>query len=64
MGIFLNQFKHNYRSKPEAERPLIARRALHAQSLRFKWMDESMIEIEARLPNDFLAAVKGMSKWS
>lgn len=63
-GIFLSQFKRNYRQKPEGERPLIARLTLHAESLKFKWMDESMIEIRSELPKDFLAVMKGMRKWS
>lgn len=56
-GIFLSQFKRDYRppSRNQPERPLIARLTLHAEKLGFRDRSDRGIEIVASLPRDYRA---------
>jgi 23S rRNA pseudouridine955/2504/2580 synthase/23S rRNA pseudouridine1911/1915/1917 synthase len=62
-GIFLSQFKADYRpTRGEEERPLIARLTLHAERLRINGPDGAPIEIIAPLPKDFAAVLNQLSR--
>lgn len=64
-GVFLSQFKRNYRAtKGEAERPLIGRLTLHAHRLRFMDLDGAAQTVEAELPRDFLAVRNQLRRYS
>jgi len=63
IGIFLSQYKRDYRpSAGQEERPLIARLTLHAQSLEFVHPDGHPMTIQYPPPKDFRAAVAQLSK--
>jgi 23S rRNA pseudouridine955/2504/2580 synthase/23S rRNA pseudouridine1911/1915/1917 synthase len=63
--ILLSQIKRDYRVKrTEAERPLLARLALHAAKLGFVNSDEKELELLAPLPKDFRAALNMLGKYS
>ena len=47
----------------ETERPLLARQALHALSLKFNLGDKAY-SFEAPLPNDLTAVLKQLDKWN
>jgi 23S rRNA pseudouridine1911/1915/1917 synthase len=59
--LFLSSFKHNWRGDRFEERPLLARLALHAQTLVLPF-EEGEIVLEAPLPKDFSAALKQLEK--
>jgi 23S rRNA pseudouridine1911/1915/1917 synthase len=62
-GLFLSQFKRDYRPTfGEEERPLIARLTLHAEKITFTHVDGRSITIESPLPKDFRATVAQLSK--
>lgn len=63
IGIFLSQFKRDYRpTLGEEERPLISRLTLHAEKIAFIHPDGTAMSIECPLPKDFRAAVAQLSK--
>jgi 23S rRNA pseudouridine955/2504/2580 synthase/23S rRNA pseudouridine1911/1915/1917 synthase len=63
--IFLSGIKRNFkRSKAEeAERPLLARLALHSKLLRFTDATGETHTIEAPLPKDLRALLQQLRKW-
>lgn len=62
-GLFLSQFKRDYRpTAGEEERPLIARLTLHAEKLRFMNLDGQQVELIAEPPKDFRATVNQLSR--
>ncbi len=61
-GIFLSDYKRDYRPSGHEERPLIARLTLHAEKLGFLHPDGRQITIECPPPKDFRAAVAQLSK--
>jgi 23S rRNA pseudouridine1911/1915/1917 synthase len=62
-GIFLSQFKRDYRpSAREQERPLIARLTLHAHRLGFVHPSGNEMTIECPLPKDFRATITQLGK--
>ena len=63
--IFLSSIKRNFKlSKAEgAERPLLARLALHSQLLRFTDPHGKTYAIEAPLPKDLRALLQQLRKW-
>ncbi len=62
-GIFLSQFKRNYRLRfGREERPLIARLTLHANVLRFANLDGQTITVECPPPKDFRATINQLGK--
>jgi 23S rRNA pseudouridine955/2504/2580 synthase/23S rRNA pseudouridine1911/1915/1917 synthase len=63
-GIFLSSFKRAYRpTSGEHERPLIDRLTLHAQKIRFRDVDDSLIEVVAEIPKDMRAALNQLRKF-
>ena len=57
--LYLSSMKKNYRfTKDRAERPLMARTALHAFTLHFLGVDKQPITVEAPYPKDFKAVVR------
>jgi RluA family pseudouridine synthase len=62
-GLLLSEFKPHYKRKPGPERPLIARLALHAQSLTLDHPTTGQpITITADLPKDFTLALKHLRR--
>jgi 23S rRNA pseudouridine1911/1915/1917 synthase len=63
-GILLSQFKSDYRpSRKHAERPLIDRLTLHAQSLTFNHPATGQpMTIQADLPKDLRAAINQLGR--
>lgn len=62
-GVFLSQFKRNYRpARGQEERPLIARLTLHAHKLRFVHPDGTPRELTAELPKDFAAILNQLRR--
>ena len=62
-GIFLSQFKRDYRpTRGEKERPLIDRLTLHAEKLSFINLDGAAIELAAPLPKDFRATLNQLRR--
>jgi RluA family pseudouridine synthase len=61
-GIFLSDYKRDYRPSGHEERPLIARLTLHAEKLGFIHPDGRQITIECPAPKDFRAAVMQLGK--
>ncbi|MDP9175235.1 MAG: RluA family pseudouridine synthase [Planctomycetota bacterium] len=62
-GIYLSQFKQNYRPNAHgSERPLICRLTLHAERLQFNHPDGREILIECPPPKDFRATVMQLGK--
>jgi RluA family pseudouridine synthase len=61
-GIFLSQYKRDYRPSDHQERPLIARLTLHAEKLEFTHPDGRRMTIECPPPKDFRAAIAQLSK--
>jgi RluA family pseudouridine synthase len=58
-GLFLSKIKRGYRRKPEAERPLLGRLALHALSLGFLHPTSGeWTVVTAPEPKDFALALK------
>jgi 23S rRNA pseudouridine1911/1915/1917 synthase len=65
VGLFLSDFKRDYRAvRDEAERPLIDRLTLHAESLRFTHLNGSPVHLTAPLPKDWRAAINMLSKYA
>jgi len=64
-GIFLSQFKKNYRLKEdETERPLMNRLTLHAFELQFThFRNHEPIVIQALLPKDFSGLLNQLRKY-
>jgi 23S rRNA pseudouridine955/2504/2580 synthase/23S rRNA pseudouridine1911/1915/1917 synthase len=64
-GVYLSHFKRGYRpTAGEVERPLIDRLTLHAQKLRFRDLDNQVIEIAAPAPKDMRAALNQLRKFA
>jgi 23S rRNA pseudouridine1911/1915/1917 synthase len=63
--IFLSSIKRNFKlsKAEEAERPLLARLALHSQLLRFTDATGKTHSIEAPLPKDLRALLQQLKKW-
>lgn len=63
--IFLSGIKRNFKlsKSEEAERPLLARLALHSQLLRFTDAGGRPHAIEAPLPKDLRALLQQLRKW-
>jgi 23S rRNA pseudouridine1911/1915/1917 synthase len=63
--IFLSGIKRNFKlsRSEEAERPLLARLALHSQLLRFTDPTGNTHTIEAPLPKDLRALLQQLRKW-
>ena len=62
IGIFLSQFKRDYRASGESERALIARLTLHAERITFAHPVKAKTTIEAPLPKDFRAVLKQLER--
>jgi RluA family pseudouridine synthase len=63
IGIFLSDYKHDYRpTVGQEERPLIARLTLHAEKLGFVHPDGRQVTIECPAPKDFRAVIAQLSK--
>jgi 23S rRNA pseudouridine955/2504/2580 synthase len=61
--LFLSSIKRGYRPKPEIEeRPIMARVALHAYSLRFVGLDSETHHIECPYPKDYQTVLKQLGK--
>jgi len=61
-GIFLSQFKRNYRPADRDERPLIARLTLHAERITFDHPKSGKTTIVAPLPKDFRVALAQLER--
>jgi 23S rRNA pseudouridine1911/1915/1917 synthase len=63
--IFLSAIKRNFKlsKSEETERPLLARLALHSQSLKFTDPSGEPHSIEAPLPKDLRALLQQLRKW-
>jgi 23S rRNA pseudouridine955/2504/2580 synthase/23S rRNA pseudouridine1911/1915/1917 synthase len=62
--VYLSQFKKNYKSKDEEEKPVINRLPLHAFRLSFREPTEGKtIVVEAPLPKDFSRMLKMLRKY-
>jgi 23S rRNA pseudouridine1911/1915/1917 synthase len=63
--IFLSNIKRNFKlsKTEETERPLLARLALHSQSLKFTDASGETRTIEAPLPKDLRALLNQLHKW-
>jgi 23S rRNA pseudouridine1911/1915/1917 synthase len=64
--MLLSSIKRNFKpsSTDGAERPLLARLALHAWRLSFTGMDGEIRELEAPLPKDLEACLRQLRKWT
>jgi 23S rRNA pseudouridine1911/1915/1917 synthase len=62
IGIFLSQFKRDYRSAREDERPLIARLTLHAERITFDHPKLGQTTVVAPLPKDFRAVLNQLER--
>ena len=63
--LLLSKLKRDYRMKPEGERPLMARPALHAGRLEFLHPKTGTpLVIESSLPKDFTVAIKYLRKFA
>lgn len=63
-GLYLSDFKRGYRSTGGPERPLIARLALHAQSLALAHpFTGAQLAIESPWPREFTVAAKNLRKY-
>jgi 23S rRNA pseudouridine955/2504/2580 synthase/23S rRNA pseudouridine1911/1915/1917 synthase len=64
-GIYLSHFKRGYRPNAgEIERPLIDRLTLHAEKLRFRDLNNQVVEIVAAIPKDMRAALSQLRKFA
>lgn len=63
-GLFLSEFKRDYRLKAEGERPLIGRLTLHALRIKFNDLQGEPVEVICPPPKDFAAAVKMLGKYA
>lgn len=65
LPLLLSRLKRNYRVKPEGERPLIARPALHAESLTVQHpITGEPLTISAPWPKDLTVAVKYLRRFA
>lgn len=63
--LLLSQLKRDYRMKPEGERPLMGRPALHAERLELVHPTSGLpLVIEATWPKDFTISVKYLKKFA
>lgn len=63
--IFLSQIKRKFNLKEETEElPLIKRVALHAHSIHFRDLDETLLSITAPYPNDFEVLINQLVRFS
>ena len=63
--LLLSKLKRDYRMKPEGERPLMARPALHAHQLEFLHPTSGTpVVIEAGWPKDLTVAIKYLRKFA
>ncbi len=63
--LLLSQLKRDYRMKPEGERPLMARPALHAERLEIVHPTTGLpLLLEAPWPKDFTVSVKYLRKFA
>lgn len=64
-GLKLSAIKPRYKFKGQAERPLIARLALHAESLTMLHPDtKAPLALRAPLPEDFALAIKYLNRYA
>ncbi len=64
-GLKLSAIKPRYKVKPEPERPLLNRLALHAESLSFMHPDtKAPLELRAPMPKDFAIACKYLNRFA
>ncbi|MGB7161372.1 MAG: RluA family pseudouridine synthase [Tepidisphaeraceae bacterium] len=64
-GVFLSQFKRDYRTtRGQTEHPLIARLTLHAHRLTFRNLDGQTVTVEAEPPKDFRATLNQLRRHS
>lgn len=61
--VFLSHLKRNYRAGNKEEKPIIGRMALHAHSIEFKLMGDSLILLEAPYPKDYQVLLKQLDKY-
>lgn len=61
-GIFLSNFKRDYRHKKTEERPLIGRLTLHATRINFSDLNGQPISVTCHPPKDFRATINQLSK--
>ena len=63
--VYLSDLKKKYNQKEGTEEfPIIQRVALHALSLKFKLMNEEVVEVEAPYPKDFGVLIKQLEKYN
>lgn len=62
IGIFLSQFKRDYRAAKADERPLIARLTLHAERITFDHPVKGKMTIESPPPKDFRAVLNQLER--
>ena len=63
-ALLLSRLKPHYKVKPEGEKPMIDRPALHAQEIAFTHpQTQAPIVIRAEWPKDFTVAVKYLRKF-
>lgn len=63
--LLLSKLKRDYKMKPEGERPLMARPALHAEKLEFVHpATGKAVSLEAAWPKDFNVAIKYLRKFT
>jgi 23S rRNA pseudouridine955/2504/2580 synthase/23S rRNA pseudouridine1911/1915/1917 synthase len=61
-GIFLSQFKRDYRVSDRDERPLIARLTLHAERITFDHPKFGKTSVVAPLPKDFRVVLSQLER--
>jgi 23S rRNA pseudouridine955/2504/2580 synthase/23S rRNA pseudouridine1911/1915/1917 synthase len=61
-GIFLSQFKRDYRASDRDERPLIARLTLHAERITFDHPTFGKTIVVAPLPKDFRVVLSQLER--
>jgi 23S rRNA pseudouridine1911/1915/1917 synthase len=62
--VYLSQFKKNYKTKGDDEKPVISRLPLHAVLLSFREpIEAKTVVIEAPLPRDFSRMLKLLRKY-
>lgn len=65
LGLMLSAIKTKYKPKALAERPLLGRLALHAESLTFRHpATHQPLTIRSPLPDDFKLAIKYLKKFA
>lgn len=63
--VFISSLKKNFKlsKSEEAERPILARLALHAIQLKFRDENGKEYSLEAEMPKDMRALVQQLRKW-